>query len=590
MHGFHNLALRIDVSQKSFEIEKIPDSVLKQTLGGKGLATYLLLKYNPAGVNPLGPDNHLIFAIGPVTGTALWGSCRHGVYTKSPLTGCYAESYSGGTAAEHMAAAGVDAVMIYGVSPDPVWLEIAEHSVQFHAASDLWGLDTRQTEDRIRSWLKSSRPDADSAGVLTIGPAGENRVAFAVIENDYWRSAGRTGVGAVMGSKNIKAIAYWGQRRKEAADPAAMKQFVMDLSRVARDNPGVKAYKTLGTPMLVDIMNKAGGFPTRYWRQGRCAHVQQINASALHNRCEVQPHACRKCLMACGRLSTVKEGRHKGLKLEGPEYETIYAFGGLCEVDRIEEILFLNDLCDRLGMDTITAGNLAAFTIEAARQGKISAAVDYGDVDGIAGLIEDIAARRGIGDILAAGIRAAAAEWGLQDQAIHVKGLEPAGYDPRVLKGMGLAYGVSDRGACHLRATFYKPELAGLVDPNRIEGKAAVFTEWEDRLTLLDTLIVCRFYRDLYQWEQLAAIIAAATGLELSVAQMRAIAARVTDDTRRFNLREGLTSADDRLPLRLTSEPLPESGSSITSHEMEVMLREYYAARGWDAEGKPERF
>ena len=354
MHGFYNIALRIDVSQKSFEIEKIPDSVLKHTLGGKGLATHFLLKYNPAGVDPLGAENHLIFAIGPVAKTALWGSCRHGVYTKSPLTGCYAESYSGGTAAEHMAATGADAVMVHGVSPEPVWLEIGENSVHFHSAADLWGMDTYRTEDHLKAWLKANRPEAQKAGVVTIGPAGENKVAFAVIENDYWRSAGRTGVGAVMGSKNIKAIAFWGNRNKEVADAERMKQFAAELSTVAKDNPGVKAYKTLGTPMLVDIMNKAGGFPTRYWQKGKFEHYQKINASALHDRCEVRPHACLKCLMACGRLSTVKEGRHKGLKVEGPEYETIYAFGGLCEIDRIEEILFLNDLCDRLGMDTIT--------------------------------------------------------------------------------------------------------------------------------------------------------------------------------------------------------------------------------------------
>jgi aldehyde:ferredoxin oxidoreductase len=587
MHGFYNIALRVDVSQKAFEIEKIPDSILKQTLGGKGLATHLLLKYNPAGVDALGPENHLIFAIGPVTETALWGSCRHGVFTKSPLTGCYAESYSGGTAAEPMAAAGADAVMIYGASPEPVWLEIAENSVQFHSAADLWGLDTYRTEDRIKSWLKANRPEAEKAGVVTIGPAGENQVAFAVIENDYWRSAGRTGSGAVMGSKNIKAIAFWGHRTKAVANPERMKRFAVDLVQIAKENPGVKAYKTLGTPMLVDIMNKAGGFPTRYWQKGRFDHYQKINAAALHDGCEVRPHACLKCLMACGRLSTVKQGRHKGLKAEGPEYETIYAFGGLCEIDRIEEILFLNDMCDRLGMDTITAGNLAAFSIEAARQRKISYPIDYGEVDSIARLLEDIAARRGIGDTLARGIRVAASEWGMETQAVHVKGLEPAGYDPRVLKGMGLAYGVSDRGACHLRSTFYKPELSGLVDPNQIEGKAKIFAEWEDRLTLFDTLIICRFYRDLYQWDQLSAIIAAATGLELGVAGLRAIAARVTDDTRRFNWREGLTAADDRLPVRLTTEPLPESNNRISAEEMDKMLQAYYAERGWNAEGKP---
>ena len=587
MRGFFNIALRIDVSQRAFEIESIPDSLLKTTLGGKGLATHLLLKYNLPNVDPLGPENHLIFAIGPVTKTALWGSCRHGVYTKSPLTGCYAESYSGGTAAESMAATGADAIMVYGVSEEPVWLEIAENSVLFHPAGDLWGLDTYRTEDKVKAWLKENRPEAKKAGVVTIGPAGENQVAFAVIENDYWRSAGRTGVGAVLGSKKIKAIAFWGNRSKEIADPERMKQFAGDLAKVSKDNPGVKAYKTFGTPMLVDILNKAGGFPTRYWQKGRFERYQEINAAALHARCEVKPHACLKCLMACGRLSTVKEGRHKGLTLEGPEYETIYAFGGLCEVDRIEEILYLNDLCDRLGMDTITAGNLAAFTIEAVRKGRISYPIGYGDVDAIARLLEDIAARRGIGDTLARGIRVAADEWNLQAHAIHVKGLEPAGYDPRVLKGMGLAYGTSGRGACHLRATFYKPELTGMVDPNRIEGKAKVFAEWEDRLTLFDTLIICRFYRDLYQWEQLSSIIAAATGLDLGTGEMRAIAARVSSDTRRFNLREGLTAADDRLPIRFTTEALPESNSLISEDEMQVMLKEYYAERGWDDSGNP---
>jgi aldehyde:ferredoxin oxidoreductase len=587
MHGFHNIALRIDVSQKAFEIEKIPDSILKQTLGGKGLATHLLLKYNPAGVDPLGPENHILFATGPATNSSLWGSCRHGVYTKSPLTGCYAESYSGGTAAEPMAATGADAVMIHGASPAPVWLEIAENSVQFHSAAKLWGLDTYRTEDFIKSWLKANRPEARKAGVVTIGPAGENKVAFAVIENDYWRSAGRTGCGAVMGSKNIKAIAFWGNRSKEVADPERMKRLAADLAQISKENPGVQAYKTLGTPMLVDIMNKAGGFPTRYWQRGRFDRYPQINAAALHARCEVRPHACLKCLMACGRLSTVKAGRHKGLKAEGPEYETIYAFGGLCEIDSVEEILFLNDLCDRLGMDTITAGNLAAFTIEAVRQGKINYPINYGEADSVARLIEDVAARRGIGDTLARGIRATASEWGMENQAVHVKGLEPAGYDPRVLKGMGLAYGVSDRGACHLRATFYKPELSGLVDPNQIEGKAKIFAEWEDRLTVFDTLIICRFYRDLYQWEQLSAIIAATTGMELGVDGMRAIAARVTNDTRRFNLREGLTRADDRLPVRLTTEALLDSNSRISKEEMETMLSEYYKVRGWNADGTP---
>jgi aldehyde:ferredoxin oxidoreductase len=255
-------------------------------------------------------------------------------------------------------------------------------------------------------------------------------------------------------------------------------------------------------------------------------------------------------------------------------------------VDCIEEIMYLNDICDRLGMDTISAGNLVAFAIEASRQGRIDFKIDYGDVDAMAQLLEDIAYRRGTGDILARGIKGAAKEWGMEDQAIHVKGLEPAGYDPRVLKGMGLAYGSSDRGACHLRATFYKPELAGMIDPDQIEGKASVFTEWEDRLTIFDTLILCRFYRDLYQWEELATIIEGTTGLKLDKTGMRSIAAIVTNGTRRFNIREGLKPEDDHLPRRFHRDAL-ESGKIITEDEMKTLLGEYYQSRGWNALGVP---
>lgn len=587
MFGFYNTIANIDATGHTWQKQEVPDTVLNNTLGGKGLGAHLLLERNPPKTDPLGPDNHLIFAIGPTVGTSVWGSCRYGVYTKSPQTGYFSESYSGGTVAARMAKTGFDAVVIRGASQKPVWLEISDRDIVFHDAGDLAGKDTFETEDRVRSWIQENRPDAKNCGVITIGPAGENRVAFAVIENDYWRSAGRTGVGAVMGSKNIKAVAFWGNAKKQAADPELIKEITRELSARSKEDKGVHAYKTMGTPMLVDIMNEAGGFPTRYWSRGRADHRDKINAGALHERCDVEPHACLQCFMACGRLSTVKQGRHQGLKIEGPEYETIFAFGGLCEVTEIEEIAYLNDICDRLGIDTITAGNLAGFAIEAAREGKIDHDIDYGDVDKIARLLEDIAFRRGIGEVLARGIRHAAKMWSMEDRAIHVKGLEPAGYDPRVLKGMGLAYGTSDRGACHLRATFYKPELSGLIDRDQIEGKAEMFAEWEDRLTVFDCLVLCRFYRDLYQWEELGRMIRAATGLAMDKEAMRALAASVTNNARRFNIREGMTPADDRLPKRFHREVLPETNQVITEEQMEVLLKEYYRARGWDAAGNP---
>jgi len=587
MFGFYNLVFSIDVTLKSFDPQPISDDVLGKTLGGKGLAINLLLEHNPPGVDPLHPDNRLIFATGPATGTGIWGSCRHGVFTKSPQTGFFSESYSGGTAAEYISRVGYDAFMIHGASDQPIWIEISEEGVLFHAASHLWGLETYETEDQVKAWIKENRPEADNCGVVCIGPAGENMISYAVIENNYWRSAGRTGVGAVMGSKKIKAIAFRGNRRKQLSDPESLKRFIKDLATRAKDDAGVKAYKSMGTPMMVDILNQAGTFPTRYWHKGQAAHKENINAPALHERLEVIPHACLKCFIACGRMSTVKDGRHKGLKIEGPEYETIYAFGGLCEVDSIEEIAYLNDICDRLGMDTISAGNLVALTIEAVIQNRIDYDIGYGQVDKIAELLKEISYRKGIGDTLAQGIKVVSKAWDMEDQAIHVKGMEPAGYDPRVLKGMGLAYGTSDRGACHLRATFYKPELANMIDPDQIEDKAVMFTEWEDRLTIFDTLILCRFYRDLYQWEELSTMMKGAFGLELDRDKMRIIASNIKDNTRRFNIREGLIPEDDRLPKRFYHEVLPETGKVITEEQMEQLLKDYYEARGWDKQGRP---
>ncbi|MBW2181047.1 MAG: aldehyde ferredoxin oxidoreductase C-terminal domain-containing protein, partial [Deltaproteobacteria bacterium] len=251
------------------------------------------------------------------------------------------------------------------------------------------------------------------------------------------------------------------------------------------------------------------------------------------------------------------------------------------------EIAYLNDICDRLGFDTISAGNLVGLTIEASRLGKIDYPIDYGQTDKIAELLNDIAFRKGIGNSLAKGIKSVAKEWGMEDHAIHVKGLEPAGYDPRVFKGMGLAYGTSPRGACHMRATFYKPELSNMIDPDQIEGKAEMFIDWEDRLIIFDSMILCRFFRDLYQWEELATMIKGITGLGFGKEEMRSIAGNISTDTRRFNIREGLTEDDDKLPQRFYKEVLPETKKVITEEQMDQMLKDYYKARGWDETGRP---
>lgn len=586
MKGFYGRILKVNLNDQSFAIESCEEKLYTNYLGGKGLASYLLKRDNPKGVNPIDPNNHLIFSTGPLTGNPIWGGCRYGVFTKSPLTGFYSESYAGGKVPEAIDAVGFDAIVIRGCCTHPTVLSIHPGGVEFHHAADLWGKDTYQTEDIVHERFAVQGNNYTKKGAVVIGPAGENLVNFAVIENDYWRSAGRTGVGTVMGSKRLKAVMFQGDRRRELYDEKAVLAFSKDMAEASRENAGVKAYKAMGTAQMVKIVNQANAFPTRYWSQGHFDQWEKISADALHSQCRVKPSACPKCFMSCGRRTTVLQGRHAGLTLEGPEYETIYAFGGLCLIDSIEEIIYLNDICDRLGMDTITAGNLCAFTIEAARRGKIHYKIDYGDVDTIAELLMKIAAKEDIGAILAGGIRVAAKAWGLEDIAIHVKGLEPAGFDPRVFKGMGLGYATSDRGACHLRATFYKAELCGVIKPEQIEGKAEIFLDYENRLLLFDTLILCRFFRDLYTWENLEKIIHAVTGMETSKDFLWRMAMNIADLIRRFNLQEGLRREDDQLPKGLHT-PLLDSGRTVTEDEMEFMVKEYYRLHGWSETGEP---
>jgi aldehyde:ferredoxin oxidoreductase len=586
MYGFYNRILTIDLSNSNFTIESISDDILSQCLGGKGLATHLLLDRNPPGVEPLAPENNLIIATGPFCGGRLWGASRYGVYTKSPLTGMYAESYSGGKVPEAIDATGFDAVIVKGKAGKPSVLSIHPDGVEFHDAGDLWGMETFVAEEQAVQRFGVNNQEFTKQGAITIGPAGEKMVKFAIIANDKWRCAGRTGVGAVVGSKHLKAIVFQGDRKRQYADQEGIAEYAKDFSTTNMQHPGVKAYRKMGTTMMVTLMNSVGAFPAKYWSQGSCEHAEQISGELYHQKHEVKPHACAKCFMACGRLTRLKKGRHKDLQLEGPEYETIYSFGGLCMIKEMEEVAYLNDLCDRLGVDTITTGNLCGLAMEAKAQGRLDYDIEYGNADQVAELIEKIAAREDIGDLMAEGIIPTSRKWGVEDLAIHVKGMEPAGYDPRVLKGMGLTFGTAPRGACHLRTTFYKPELSGMIPPGQIEGKAEMLIDYEDRLNIFDTLTLCRFYRDLYTWEELEKTIQMVTGEKTTQESLRVKAAHVATMTRRFNIQEGFTAVDDRLPKRLHKEALPEGGS-LSEADMEFMLQDYYQLRGWNQQGIP---
>jgi aldehyde:ferredoxin oxidoreductase len=572
MHGFFNRLLRIDLSQESFCYETIPDEDLSRTLGGKGLGIALLWKENRPGVDPFSPDNRFIFTTGPATGTRLWSQSRFGAFSKSPATGGFGESYCGGSLAPQLKGCGIDAVILEGKCRSLTFLTVDESGVAFHDAAPLKGKDTAQTEDYI---LGHSLPGARA---MTIGPAGENLVRFACIKSDKWRSLGRCGLGAVLGSKNIKGLSFRGSQKAKIADDDLLRECGQRIARKGQESPVSALYRKYGTPMQVANTNAQNCFPTRYWQSGHFPKWENLSADYLLEHFEVVNHPCPNCFLQCTKHSKVKRGRHQGLELEGPEYETIYALGGLNELDSLEEVAYLNVLCDQLGLDTMSAGNMAGFAVEAFKRGKIEFAIDYNEPDRMAELFRRIAAIEGEGALLARGIKQASKELGLESIAIHVKGLEPAGFEPRVLKGMALSYATSARGACHLRGTFYKAELSGLVDKDMIRGKARHHIDYEDRAVLFDCLILCRFFRDIILWEDLGDIIKATTGVSHGRSELEFLANAITQQTRAFNLREGMTSAADGLPERFLREKTTE-GASLSGADLDLMIQEYNAIR-----------
>jgi len=583
MHGFFGRMLVANATTHNCHIEELPEELYAKYLGGKGIGTHLLVENTVAGIDPLSPENPLIISLGPICDTKIWGGSRFGVHTKSPLTGFYCESYSGGKLPEKMSRTGFDFFMITGASETPVYLEITEEGGIFQSAEHLWGMETYATEDA----LMEAYGGKGKCGAAVIGVAGENLVPFAIIANDYWRCAGRTGTGAVMGSKKIKGMVFvTGEKKRTLADPAAVELFAQKTLAETKDSQPVKNYKRLGTPQMVSIMNELGSLPTRFWHNGKFADHAQINGQKMAEK-GAKPKACARCYIACGKLMKIEEGPYAGTTVEGPEFETAMTLGSLCLINDIEAIAYLNDLCDRIGVDTITAGHLVAMAMDASDRGLISETFKYGDVAAAESLLRQMATRTGIGEILAKGSIIASAKLGMAGEAIHVKNLEPAAYDPRILKGMGLAYATSPRGACHLRSTVYKSEISGKMPPDQIEGKASEVIDYEDRIVLHDMLILCRFYRDIYMWPELSEIIRMTTGLDMDRAGIQAMARRVADLVRNYNIREGLSKSDDWLPERFFDEPLPETGAVITREELETMRREYYLERGWNEDGVP---
>ena len=395
------------------------------------------------------------------------GSNRYALYFASPLTGGYGECYSGGNLTPQFARTGYKVVIVEGKADAPVYLEISEEGAQFHDASDLWGMDAFKAEDEILA-----RTDNKKAQACVIGPAGEKLVRFACVNNNYWHQLGRGGPGAVYGSKNLKGIVWHGEKKVEVARPDDFKAVVRDLIERCKDDAGVAAYQRGGTLNMVRIMNGANAFPTRYWRKGTLEGFERITVETMLAEHGTVNQTCPPCVFKCVKHNTVFEGRHKGLVVEGPEYETAYVFGGLCEITDFAEIMWLNDICDRLGVDTMDAGNLCALAIECSRARLIDEKLGWSDRRRRRRLPREDLPARGHRRPFAEGVAAVAKEFGLEDVVVHAKGMAPPGYEPRKMKGMGLGFATTARGACHLRATMYKPELMGVTTYGEVSRQA----------------------------------------------------------------------------------------------------------------------
>lgn len=593
MTSYYNRYLQIDLDTQSRSILSLSKQVLARYVGGKGVAAYLLAQHQDPQAGPFDSTNPLIFATGPLTGTRA-PSMRSVMVFQSPVTRLFTDSHFGGYFGQEIKAAGYDGLLITGRAAGPVYIEIDDDRVAIKDAAHLWGLDTYETYDRLRP----DYPEKEWR-IACIGLAGENRVKFAMIDCDFHRQAGRGGGGAVMGAKNLKAIVVRGSHKPAIADPTAFGELVRaTIADEMKDNDYVKGFRAGGTAASIPWADVEGLLPTRNFQRGSFPLAEELGDAAQQERYWYKDVACAACPIACTKLGRLKEGPYAGLEGDSLEYESAAMLGANLEVGRTDEAIYLGLLCDKLGLDTISAGSVLGFACEAVEKGLLEADVRFGDVESLAAMLHDIAARRGIGDLLAEGVRATAAQigGGADYFAIHVKGLELPAWGPRGVPAMGLAYMTADRGGCHQRAFPILYEAGGeawqgqTYERLALEGKAQLLAEVQNRLAGLDTLITCDFARYAISDATYLELLAAATGHRLSLNELYQMGERIWNLTRLFNLKAGMSRAEEDLPARFKKEPLPDgpaAGHLFTDADIERLLSDYYATRGWDQDGVP---
>jgi len=579
--------LKVNLSLKKFKITSIPKETIKKYIGGKGVGARLLFDRLKAKTDPLGTENLLIFGTGPLTGLNLSGGEKLGVFFKSPLTYIFGEAYVGGYFAPVLKKTGFDFILFKGISKKPIYLIIDDDKVAFKDASHLWGKDTFETEKIIKE------DHGKNIQVASIGPAGENLVKYACITHAQGFLLGRTGAGTVMGAKKLKAVVVHGTKKIEIVKQNELLIFKKDFNEKLKDRDILKD----GTPETLSLTNMMGALPTKYWTEGEFEGAEEINLDRMKERLIVKRRSCQACILACKNISEVKNGLYAGTRTSGPEYETLFSFGSLCGNSNLESIAKANELCNRLGLDTITTGNIIAFAMECYKRKLISNKdldnldLKYGNHEAIIEMIIKIAYREGIGNILAEGTKIASEKIkGSTDFAIHVKGLELPGYDPRSTEAMGLSYAISDRGACHLRSQAYRPDMLGT-----IEGKAEMVKDLEDFYAVCDTMVICRFVAypvvgPLY-WENLAELYSIVINRKITKDDLVKTGEEINNLCRAFNVREGITKKDDNLPNWFIKVPIkkgPYDGKTVNKEDFEKMLNEYYKLRKWNVNGVPQ--
>ncbi len=589
MYGYHGRATMVDLTTRAVWHEPLDEWVLRRFIGGIGLGTYLLYRHCPAGAEPLSGENPLIFATSPLAGSKLTTSNKFAVVTKSPLTGFIGDSLSSSYLATELKRIGSDALVITGRADSLTLLRVTDAGVEFLDAEDMAGLSTSETEAAVKARC------GEGSRVACIGPAGESGVLYASIANDGGRQAGRTGPGAVMGSKNLKAIAVRGSTPAQVRDPQWLRNAARDLTRRSL-GPATEKYRTLGTVANVSVFNRLGTLPTKNFQQSTFDDAEMVSGEQFVQAHRVRTAHCSGCTIGCEHIMAVNDD---GKRSEGRlEYESAFALGPLLGIGDPNDVLRASHTCDELGMDTISAGVTLAWAMESVERGVLAddgkgPLPRFGDTASVPDLLELISRRDGIGDLLAQGSRRAAQAVGQGSDywAMHVKGLEMPGYEPRSLKTMALGLAVSTRGACHNRSSAYEADFSARVDRLAAdERRGRITADGEDSSAVMDSLTWCKFLRKAFDdfYGESAEIYEHLTGWPTGPEDLRRAGERINNLKKLFNVREGWTRDDDTLPPRVFGEKLTAGvveGVGLDREDLDMMVQSYYRARGWDDDG-----